>query len=131
MRPAEQGAPRRGGGDSRARDLLANERTLLVWIRTGIAVIALGFVVARFGLLIRELGHNAPRLTPLGISTAFGTALVLLGAALTALALLRYIRTGEAIEQGEYRWSPRLAVVLAAILVLAGLLLAVYLLITG
>ncbi len=36
------------------RDHLANERTFLVWVRSCIAIMALGLVVARFGLLIRE-----------------------------------------------------------------------------
>jgi putative membrane protein len=35
------------------RDHLANERTFLAWVRSCIAIMALGFVVARFGLLIR------------------------------------------------------------------------------
>ena len=126
--PAREAA---SGGGSTMRDQLANERTLLAWTRTGIAVIALGFVVARFGLLIRELGREAPRPTPTGISTAIGTALVLLGALLSALALVRYLRTGEAIERGEYHWSPRLGIALVCVLVAAGILLAVYLLITG
>jgi uncharacterized membrane protein YidH (DUF202 family) len=41
---------------SRTRDHLANERTLLAWVRTSMAIIGLGFIVARFGLLLRELG---------------------------------------------------------------------------
>jgi uncharacterized membrane protein YidH (DUF202 family) len=36
-------------------DYLANERTYLTWLRTGIATIGLGFVVAKFGIAIREL----------------------------------------------------------------------------
>jgi hypothetical protein len=44
----------------------ANERTLLAWIRTGIALMAFGFAIARFGLFLRELasvGTPAPRAT--------------------------------------------------------------------
>jgi len=35
-------------------DYLAAERTLLAWIRTGLALMGLGFVVARFGLFLQE-----------------------------------------------------------------------------
>jgi putative membrane protein len=34
----------------RASEYLANERTFLAWIRTSIAVVSLGFVLARFGV---------------------------------------------------------------------------------
>ena len=50
------------GSDSRARDHMANSRTLLAWIRTGIALIGLGFVVARFGLFLRMLDSQASRI---------------------------------------------------------------------
>ncbi|HEU4707865.1 MAG TPA: DUF202 domain-containing protein, partial [Methylophilaceae bacterium] len=37
------------------RVFFATERTLLAWIRTGLTVVALGFVVARFGLFLTLL----------------------------------------------------------------------------
>jgi putative membrane protein len=39
--------------DRRAAEYLANERTFLAWIRTSIAVITLGFVIAKFGVSLR------------------------------------------------------------------------------
>jgi putative membrane protein len=128
---ANQTTTRREGGDGFPRDHLANERTLLAWGRTGIALMGLGFVVARFGLLIRELGPSLPHHLPIGTSTAFGTALVVLGAALLAVATLRYLRIGQAIESRAFQWSPLLGVILGALLVLAGVLLAIYLILTA
>jgi putative membrane protein len=112
------------------RDLLANERTLLAWARTAVAIMGLGFVVARFGLAIRELAGGGPQ-APRGISTAFGVALTLCGALLLVLAALRYRRIADDILHGRVHWDPRLDLLLTALLVLTGLLLAVYLLLTG
>ena len=40
---------------------MANERTYLAWVRTGIAVMALGFVVAKFGIIIAvDDGSKSP-----------------------------------------------------------------------
>ena len=35
-----------------------NERTFLAWIRTGLALMGLGFVLARFGIFLREFSLN-------------------------------------------------------------------------
>ena len=113
------------------RDHLANKRTMLAWARTGIAVMALGFVVARFGLLLRELRLALPRHLPEGVSTAFGTALVVIGGILILLAGVDYLRTGQAIDHHTYRWSPALEFTLSLLLVLAALVLAVYLVLTS
>jgi putative membrane protein len=139
--PADERPPERISGQapeqqppqpspSATRDLLANERTLLAWARTAIAIMGLGFVVARFGLLVRELagvGGAAPR----GVSTAFGMTLVLCGVLVLALAMLRSRRTADDILHGRVHWDSRLSFLLTGLLVLAGILLAAYLLFTG
>ncbi len=112
-------------------DHLANKRTMLAWSRTGIAIIALGFVVSRFGLLLRALQVVASNPLPEGTSTLIGAVLVLIGGFLIILASLDYVRTGRAIERGVYRWSPNLEVALSILLVLAAAVLTAYLVLTA
>jgi putative membrane protein len=104
---------------------------LLAWVRTGIAIIGLGFIVARFGLLLRGLGATNSHPLPTGVSTAFGVALTLCGVIVLILSLQRYRTVGEGIERNEYGWSPRLATTLTLVLAAAGALLAIYLIITA
>jgi putative membrane protein len=116
---------------SRTHDHLANERRLLAWARTSIAVIGLGFIVARFGLLLRELGATNPHPLPTGVSTVIGVALTVCGVIILLLSLQGYRMVGEGIERNEYGWSPRLAIALTLVLAAAGVLLAIYLIITA
>ena len=44
--------------DKIATEYLANERTFLAWIRTSIAVISLGFVIAKFSVWLNELASG-------------------------------------------------------------------------
>jgi putative membrane protein len=126
---SEQSSPE--PSPSATRDLLANERTLLAWARTGVAIMGLGFVVARFGLAIRQLTVGGGALAPRGVSTAFGVALVLSGALLLVLAMIRYRRVAQDILHNRVRWDSRLGILLTGLLVVTGLLLAVYLLATS
>jgi putative membrane protein len=73
------------------RVYFAAERTLLAWIRTGITIMAFGFVVARFGLFLRllraeggEVAHRA------GVSPYLGAALVVIGIVAIAAGTKRY-----------------------------------------
>jgi putative membrane protein len=88
------------------RDHLANERTLLAWVRTGIAIMAFGFAIAQFGLFLRQLvalsGTSLPLARSIG-STWLGAALVALGTVSNALATVRYGRVRRAIERGPTR----------------------------
>lgn len=63
---------------SKVSDHMANERIYLAWVRTGITVIALGFVVAKFGIIVKEFAPNAPE-TSFHFSSIIGIALVVSG----------------------------------------------------
>ena len=128
--PSQPSAP---SGQGKLSDHLANQRTLLAWARTGVSIMALGFVVARFGLLIRELSaaHATPRALPTGVADGFGIALILFGAALVGLSLARYLRIGRGIDAGDVRVTPTLDIAMTVGLILAGVILAVYLALTG
>src|SRR5216684_3846720 len=83
-------------------DYLAAERTFLAWIRTGLALMGFGFVVARFGLFLQSLLLTQPnvRLRPLGVSAWFGTALIVLGAVVNGASAWSHIRLVQQLNRG-------------------------------
>ena len=113
------------------RIYFAAERTLLAWVRTGLAMMGFGFVVARFGLFLRELA--AARGDALehrsGLSLYFGIALVLLGVFVSLLSARGYWQTVARLDAGTPLTFKRLSlsVVAAIILALVGLAMAIYL----
>jgi len=114
-----------------ATDYLAAERTVLAWIRTGIALMGLGFVLARFGLFLQEFHQLQPdsQVRSYGISLWIGVSLILLGVSVCLLSVLRHLRMLKQLEAGEslYLRSPRLVIGIAAALVILGLVMAGYL----
>jgi putative membrane protein len=73
------------------RVYFAAERTLLAWLRTGIAIMAFGFVVARFGLFLRILrAQPGEAVHGSGLSPFLGAALVLIGVVATSAGTRRY-----------------------------------------
>jgi putative membrane protein len=76
--------------DSDPRVYFAAERTMLAWLRTGIAIMAFGFVVARFGLFLRLIQAQGGHVATHGISPYLGTALVGIGVLATAGGAVQY-----------------------------------------
>src|SRR3954454_25122073 len=74
------------------RVYFAAERTMLAWLRTGIAIMAFGFVVARFWLFLRVLQVQGERAPSHGLSPYVGGALVGLGVCATAAGAVQYQR---------------------------------------
>lgn len=115
-----------------ATDHLANERTFLAWVRTAVTIMAFGFVVARFGLLLRELsGVSGASSVPAPVSEATGVLLVLAGSGLLVVAFLRFLRTRADLQAGSYQVHTALEWALTALMVSIGSGLAVYLVLTG
>ncbi|MCC7040644.1 MAG: DUF202 domain-containing protein [Burkholderiales bacterium] len=119
-------------GDPRV--FFAAERTLLAWVRTGLTVMAFGFVVARFGLFLRlvatQQGHGIPEAELHNrLSNVVGIALMLIGVACMILGAFQhrsYVATLPAADvprSHQAIYPTMLAIVLAAM----GLVLAVYL----
>ncbi len=139
MNPSEQGPNSAANSSSatspspspNALTQLSAERTLLAWIRTGLALMGFGFVVARFGLFLREMaetrGIEVPRRS--GMSLAIGVTLVLLGVAVNLGAPIQHWQRMRRIERGQpvrfHPWS--LGILLAVVLALVGLAIAGYL----
>lgn len=71
----------------------AAERTLLSWIRAGLGLMALGFVVDRFSLFLGEVKPQGLQILQSNtFSSWIGIALVLVGVAANVTAAVRYLR---------------------------------------
>jgi putative membrane protein len=113
---------------------LANERTFLAWIRTGIATIILGFVIARFSFWLREISISTGQklnIPQTGLSLPIGLGMVAFGALMTLLAALRFHDMHKAIEEDVARPRPGLIILTTAAVILLAVILIVYLLVAS
>src|SRR5579864_1392930 len=118
-------------GPNELRDHLANERTFLAWMRTSITIVALGFVVAKFGILLREVGGSHVHALTARVGAVVGVALVIGGIVLAGLATAKFLRTRRDIERAIVSFSPALDIALAVAIALAGIVLAAYMIVTA
>lgn len=127
---AKDSQPSTSSNSNLARDHLANERTFLAWIRTGIAIVVFGFALGRFAIAIRQWmeleghGHVVPTS---GLSVWFGTAAIVAGVMVCLAGLIRYRRTRDQINSGNFRPVGFIIDLIAIVTALFGLALAGYL----
>jgi putative membrane protein len=91
------------------REHLANERTLLSWVRTGVGLISVGIVVERAGAFMSAGDRGSGILSGL-----FGLALASLGCITLVLGTMQFLRNRRRIDRQEFVASTAIYTVVAA-----------------
>lgn len=112
-------------------DHLANERTLLAWVRTGVGIMAFGFVVVKFSLFTNQLaamvGRKDIAATRHGYSGFIGISLVVLGALSLVLSFIKYRQTEAQLLQNRYKTNSTLIFMLILAIFVMSIFLIWYL----
>ena len=107
--------------EAAVRDHLANERTLLAWQRTALAVVGIGFLIDRFAL-----GSAGPTV----IGSVLGLALIGIGAAVSAVGAYRFVRTEHEIDTQTYRPAVLAHLALTGAIVVGSIAVGLFVLVT-
>jgi putative membrane protein len=127
---AEMDAPIKGRSVADLRDYLAEERTFLAWIRTSIALMGFGFVVAHFGIFANEphVTNQASGVQPHDLSLWFGTALIAMGVSLFSawcyMPLVGELNRGQFVKRSLFKQG----LIVALSLALLGIAISIYML---
>ena len=98
MQPKSERRGPQEQGETEIREHLANERTLLSWVRTGVSLISIGLVVERAGALV----DASMKVGSTNASEFFGLALALLGALTLILGTTQFLNNRRRISTGEF-----------------------------
>jgi putative membrane protein len=108
------------------RDTLANERTFLSWVRLAIAISALGFVIARFGIFLAQIAIGQRLFaTSLHLSPPLGITVILLGPVIVLFAARRFFQVERELETGVFEPHYGMIVAVVILAVIVGILLAI------
>ena len=103
-------------------DELANDRTFLAWLRTSLALIGLGFVVAKVALIVQPTNKTASNQ---GLYAAVGILTVLCGGAVAVVGYLQHKAVLDLLRTNEAKPRPRWPLTITATAVALTLLLSV------
>ena len=113
-----------------ANDHLANERTFLAWIRTGIGIMGFGFVVVKFSLFMKQVSAvlgNQRHIHQTGDSRIIGISIVALGTFVVIFSYFSYMNTKRQLDEGRYFHSTLFVKIITIMICLVSMLLLVYL----
>lgn len=117
-----------------ANEHMANERTFLAWIRTGIGIMVFGFVTVKFTLFVNQLPGKLTQDTAVSqneYSITIGIALVVTGALMILLSYWRYRKDYQLLMKEQYLHSTFLVTLLTVILLVMSIGLIAYLIIAS
>ena len=113
--------------DERIREHLANERTYLARLRTGIAMMGFGIVIAKLRYLFPE-ALLAARAAGIVHAPLLGVLFAGIGLLIVMVACWRYAVVQNQIRRRNYKASKTVVIALSAIVMALGLLILWYLL---
>ena len=116
----------------RFSDHAANERTYLAWVRTGISIMALGFLVEKLDLFVAVTQMKVTGSDHLNVSESaewVGLGLLLVATILLGVSTARFLQYRKSIELEDPQGygDSRGEVLLGALLTLVGLFLIIWL----
>jgi len=115
---------------TRYTDLAANERTYLAWMRTALALIAFGFLIERFDLLVRYFAKSMvegtiPATSPLGREA--GIILAILGLLIMVISSIRFTVTTKRIRsESQEVYSFKSVILTGGIFILLAIFVLLY-----
>ncbi len=112
---------RRHRNPNRIRDHLANERTYLAWMRSGIALLGFGVLIVRIRVLRPPLAPQPP-----GFGWKLGLAFSVVGLLMVGLSSLHYFGVRNDIEDDAYEPPDRWVLLSTLVLLCLGTFVVLY-----
>jgi len=112
---------RRHRNPNRIRDHLANERTYLSWMRSGISLLGFGVLIVRIRVLRPPLAPQPP-----GYGWRLGLAFSIVGLLMVALSCLHYFGVRNDIEDDHYEPPDRWVLLSTLVLLCLGAFVVLY-----
>lgn len=98
--------------DERIREHLANERTYLAWLRTGMAMMGFGVVIAKLRYLFLDAAMTPPT-TGIIHASNIGLLFTVIGLLIVMTSGWRYAVVQNQIRQKCYRSSKHIVIILS------------------